>query len=71
MMSAAKLQQLPPESTDIMKTGSIDRYADRDDELEDVCLAEFVASYNYKGPGGNSTHSRRSQRRRELRNRQR
>lgn len=55
LKSAHELQQLPPDSTDIMKSGHIERYADRHDDLEDICLAEFVACYNFKGPGGSST----------------
>lgn len=55
MKSKKELAELPPDSKDIMKPGHIERYADRHDDLANVCLAEFVASYNFKGSSANST----------------
>ena len=42
------LSETDPNSTDIYKKGPIDRYSDRPDELEEECLADFIAKYTYK-----------------------
>ncbi len=47
LKSADELSQLDPDSEDIVKSGSIERYADRPDELESLFFAEFIAYYNY------------------------
>jgi hypothetical protein len=36
---------------DIYKKGSINRYPDRPDELEDMCFATFIADFSYKPKG--------------------
>ncbi|CAG9799251.1 unnamed protein product [Chironomus riparius] len=46
-----KLMKTDPNSTDIYKKGLIDRYSDRPEELENECLADFIAKYNYKPKG--------------------
>ena len=46
-----KLSESDPNSIDIYKKGPIDRYSDRPDELENECLADFIAKYNYKPKG--------------------
>ncbi|XP_070499840.1 uncharacterized protein [Chironomus tepperi] len=43
-----KIMKTDPNSTEIYKKGPIDRYSDRPDELENECLADFIAKYNYK-----------------------
>lgn len=55
LKSEAELKELDPDSTDVMKTGVIERYADRPDELENICLAEFVAWYTFKGSSSNKS----------------
>jgi hypothetical protein len=41
-----------PDSVDIYKKGPIDRYSDRPDELENICLADFIALYTFKTKKG-------------------
>lgn len=55
LKSAAELKKLPPDSQDIYKKGMIDRYAERPSELDNVCLADFIACYTFKGHGKQST----------------
>ena len=43
-----KLNELPPQSTDVTMTNLLDQYADRSLQLSDVCLAEFAAYYTIK-----------------------
>lgn len=47
LKSKEELSLLDPESNDVEKNGAIERYADRPDAMESVCLADFVALYNY------------------------
>ncbi|KAG5666197.1 hypothetical protein PVAND_017659 [Polypedilum vanderplanki] len=49
-----KLAAENPDSTEIFKKGPIDHYACRPDELNDICLAEFVANYSFKLKAGSS-----------------
>lgn len=51
LKSDEELQQLDAESEDIVKHGVIERYADRADDLNDICLAEFVSDYTHVGKG--------------------
>lgn len=51
MKSPAELKKLEPDSSDVFKKGFIERYAERPKELENICLADFVASYTYRGKG--------------------
>ncbi|KAG5679958.1 hypothetical protein PVAND_009493 [Polypedilum vanderplanki] len=58
LKSNAELERIAksnPDSVDIYKKGPIDRYADRPDELEDICLADFIALYNYHTKGKQTT----------------
>ncbi|KAG5666208.1 hypothetical protein PVAND_017645 [Polypedilum vanderplanki] len=58
LKSNAELERLVrenPDSTDIYKKGPIDRYADRPDELENMCLADFIAKFNYHAKGPKAT----------------
>lgn len=50
----AELKKLPPDSTDIYKKGTLDRYGVRSEELEDLCLAEFVANFTFCNKAGAS-----------------
>ena len=52
-----KLSEADPNSTDIYKKGPIDRYSDRPDELENECLADFIAKYSYKPKGKTASDS--------------
>jgi PIF1-like helicase len=47
----AELCKLNPDSLDIYKKGSIDHYAERPEELNNICLAEFVAFYTFTKNG--------------------
>lgn len=49
-----KLRELNPESTDIYRKGPIERYAERHEELENTCYADFVACYEYSRRGRKS-----------------
>ncbi|KAL8592920.1 hypothetical protein ACOMHN_050747 [Nucella lapillus] len=40
------LRAMDPDSTDIMRSGLLDKYLARPNEMENVCLAEFAANYN-------------------------
>ena len=46
-----KLTETNPNSTDIYKKGPIDRYSDRPDELENFCLADYIALFTYHSKG--------------------
>ncbi|KAB0799246.1 hypothetical protein PPYR_07126 [Photinus pyralis] len=55
LKSNKELQDLvakDPESTDIYKKGTIEHYENRPDELESLCLAEFVANFTFKLKAG-------------------
>ena len=41
----AQLQNLPPDSTDVFQNGVYERYANRPDELENICYASFASNY--------------------------
>ncbi|KAG5666323.1 hypothetical protein PVAND_014358 [Polypedilum vanderplanki] len=60
MLKSAKeinrLAQIDPTNTDIFKKGSIEHYANRPNELEELCLAEFVANYTFNCKAGTTTH---------------
>ncbi|CAD6226275.1 GSCOCG00011863001-RA-CDS, partial [Cotesia congregata] len=45
--SKQDLQKLSPDSTDIYVKDTLDHYVHRPHELENICLASFVAWYNY------------------------
>lgn len=45
--SKQELLRLPPNSTDIYIKDTLDHYVHRLQELENICLASFVAWYNY------------------------
>lgn len=49
LKSVSELKKLDPRSEEIMKKGPIDRYAERPHELEDTCLADFIACYAFRG----------------------
>ena len=42
------LQGMPHDSEDILQPGLIEHYIQRPDQLEDVCLAEFAAMYDFQ-----------------------
>ena len=42
------LDQMPEDSTDVLCSGLIDRYASRPKELEQVSLAEFASCFQWK-----------------------
>lgn len=48
LKSKQELEKLDPNSTDIFKSGPIERYAIRPTEIENMCLADFVALFNIK-----------------------
>lgn len=47
---ASQLKNLDENSTDIYVTGALERYSIRPEigELKDICLADFIANYEYK-----------------------
>lgn len=49
LKSQKDLQKLPPESQDIFKRNILDRYVERPAVLEELCLADFVSQYTFKG----------------------
>lgn len=49
LKTPAELRKLEPGSTDVYKKGMINRYAERPAQLDNMCLADFVACYNFKG----------------------
>lgn len=51
LKSNAELNKLPADSTDCFKLGMIDRYAKRPAEIENVCLADFIACFTFKSKG--------------------
>lgn len=55
LKSESEISQLDPNSEDIAKQGPIDRYANRPDDLEQICLAEFVSDYTYHGKGSRNS----------------
>ncbi len=42
---------MPSNSTDVCKEGALKRYTERPKELEDKCLADFIALYDFTGTG--------------------
>lgn len=52
LKSPKELKELDPESEDIYKKGVLERYSERPAYLEDLCLADFVAHYTFKGRSG-------------------
>ncbi|KAL8601897.1 hypothetical protein ACOMHN_020632 [Nucella lapillus] len=46
MLKSEVLRAMDPDSTDIMRSGLLDKYLARPDKMENVCLAEFAANYN-------------------------
>ncbi|CAG9799161.1 unnamed protein product [Chironomus riparius] len=54
LKSQSQIKKLPENSTDIYKKGSIDRYKERPEPLKDVCLADFIAKFSYKGKKSNN-----------------
>jgi hypothetical protein len=48
LKSANELRSLPKDSPDIYKKGTLERYMERPTELENLCLADFVALFNFK-----------------------
>jgi nucleoside-triphosphatase THEP1 len=49
MKTKAELQKLPEDSTDIYRKSSIDRYKERPEALEQLCLADFIAKFTFTG----------------------
>ena len=47
LKSENDLKELDPESKDVLSYGLLDYYVSRPTELENVCLADFAAKYNY------------------------
>lgn len=47
LKSRQHLLSLAPNSTDIFYTGLLQHYVQRPNELENTCLADFAANYNY------------------------
>ena len=47
LKSEKELQEMDPDSNDIMVSGLLDLYIARPDDLENLCLAEFASNYNY------------------------
>ena len=57
-MDKLKLKELPDNSPDIETDNIIQRYQRRPKQLEKMCLADFVAWFNYvKDEHADSTHS--------------
>ncbi|CAG9807951.1 unnamed protein product [Chironomus riparius] len=54
LKSQSQIKKLPENSTDVYKKGSIDRYKERPEALKDVCLADFIAKFSYKGKKSNN-----------------
>lgn len=54
LKSPAELKKLPANSTDVFKSGAIEYYQSRPNEMKHICLADFVAMYNFKGKGKQS-----------------
>lgn len=55
LKSPKELEAMDEADTNITKKGSIDYYADRPDELEDLCLADFIANFNFSKTGKGQT----------------
>ena len=55
LKSKAELNKLEPDSPDVFKLGMIERYVKRPESMESVCLADFIACYNFKGKGKSSS----------------
>ena len=55
LKSAADLKKLDSDSTDIFRTGLVERYAARPNCIEDMCLAEFASLYKSAGSGKSTT----------------
>ncbi|KAG5678799.1 hypothetical protein PVAND_008434 [Polypedilum vanderplanki] len=51
-----KLAHTDSNSVDIYKKSPIDRYADRPNALENICLADFIAKYTYHSKGARVTN---------------
>lgn len=49
LKSAAELKKLPPDSPDVFITGALERYVNRPAVMEDVCYADFIALYQFRG----------------------
>lgn len=54
LKSPKELKELPADSQDIYKRNVLDRYVERPVEMENLCLADFVALYSFKGKKSNS-----------------
>lgn len=48
LKSKEELEKLEDDEEDVVAKGLIDHYANRSEELEDVCLADFAAKYEYQ-----------------------
>ena len=55
LKSRVELAKLDENSEEIFKRGTIDRYAERPSELENLCLADFVSQFTFKGKGISNT----------------
>lgn len=49
LKSPSELKKLSPESSDIYKRNVLNRYIERPELLDNLCLADFVALYNFRG----------------------
>ena len=46
LKASQELERLHPDSEDVYRTGTVQRYMARPASLHNVCLAEFVADYD-------------------------
>jgi len=49
---------MPQNSTDIFQKGLLDRYEQRPDSHEGLCLDDFVANYEFKKPRKKSSREK-------------
>lgn len=49
LKSPSELKKLPPDSPNIYKRNILDRFIERPAHAENICLADFVALYNFRG----------------------
>jgi len=54
------LQNMPQNSTDIFQKGLLDRYEQRPDSHEGMCLADFAANYEFSKSRGRTRQGRNS-----------
>ena len=60
LKSMDEIKELPNNSCDIESDNIIKRYQRRPKQLENVCLADFVAWYNCKSEGNEKTKAKKT-----------